>query len=151
VGNFLNGALKPTIKSQPIPGVQTSPVVEVVGLSYQDVVLDPNKDVLVEFYTQWCAPCKAILPAYEHLASLYASDDQGRNLVTIAKLDYEANDVPDRDIRGFPSFKLYPAGSKTTPFVTDERDVASWARFIAEKGTHQVDLARSGIELRNPT
>lgn len=145
VESFLAGKLKPTIKSQPVPSVQAGPVVEVVGLSYDNVVLDPNKDVLIEFYTQWCVPCKTLLPAYEQLASLYASDDKARDLVTIAKLDYEANDVPDRDIRGFPWFKLYPGGRKESPVTyAGERLVAAWARFIAEKGAHGVDLACHG-------
>lgn len=142
VESFLTSKLKPSVKSQPIPSVQAGPVVEVVGLNYDDVVLDPNKDILVEFYTPWCAPCKALLPEYEQLASLYASDDKARDLVTITKLDYEANDVPDSDIRGFPWFKLYPAGRKESPVTyAGEYRVAAWARFISEKGAHGVDLA----------
>lgn len=142
IGDFLAGNLKPTIKSQPIPDVQAGPVIEIVGWNYHDVVLDPNKDVLVEFYTQWCGPCKALQPAYEQLASLYASDPKARELVVIAKLDYDANDVPDRDIRGFPWFKLYPAGRKKSPvtYTKGERRVADWAKFIAENGTHWRDL-----------
>ena len=144
IDSYLAGKLKPTIKSKPIPNTQ-GPVIEVVGLSYDDVVLDPKKDVLIEFYTPWCGPCKALLPAYEKLASMYAADDKARDLVTIAKVDYEANDVPDKEIWGFPWFKLYPAERKDSPVVLDEvrRDVDSWARFIAENGTHGIKLDSS--------
>lgn len=116
-------------------------MVEVVGLTFEDVVVNSDKDVLVEYYTQWCGPCKALLPEYERLASLYASDNKARDLVTIVKVDYENNDVPDMDVRGFPWFKLYPAGSKgLSVFYDGERRVSAWASFIAEKGTHKVIL-----------
>jgi len=145
IESYLAGMLKPTIKSQPVPPTQEGSVVEVVGLSYDDVVLNPKKDVLIEYYTPWCGPCKALLPAYEQLASLYASDGKARDLVTIAKLDYEANDVPDKDIRGFPWFKLYPAGRKESPVTfAEEPRIATWTRFIAENGGHGVTLSYQG-------
>ncbi|KAK1750096.1 thioredoxin-domain-containing protein [Echria macrotheca] len=144
IETFLAGQLRPTIKSQPIPVAQEGPVVEVVGLSYDDVVLDPKKDLLVEFYTPWCGPCKALLPRYQKLAFLYTSDEKSRDLVTIAKLEYEGNDVPDTDIRGFPWFKLYPAGKKESPVTyKGEFQVAGWAEFIAKEGTHGVHLTIS--------
>lgn len=142
IERFIAGELQPTIKSQPVPDRQTGPVVEVVGLSYDDVVLDPKKDVLVEFYTPWCGPCRALLPAYEQLAAAYAADDAARDLVTIAKVECDGNDVPDTDILGFPWFKLYPAGKKQSPvsYRGSEWNVAGWARFIAEEGSHGVEL-----------
>lgn len=142
IERFLAGELQPTIKSQPVPDTQTGPVVEVVGLSYDDVVLDPKKDVLVKFYTPWCGPCRALLPAYEQLAAAYAADDKTRDLVTIAKVECDGNDVPDTDILGFPWFKLYPARKKNSPvgYRGSEWNVAGWARFIAKEGSHSVEL-----------
>jgi protein disulfide-isomerase A1 len=117
VENFINGKLKPTIKSEPVPEMQKSPLVEVVTLSYDEIVMNKDKDIFMEFYTQWCVPCKALLPTLEKLAHAYASDPTVKDQVTIAKMDAEANDFPDRDIRGFPWFKLYPAGSKDSPVL----------------------------------
>lgn len=144
IKRFLAGELQPTIKSQPVPDRQTGPVVEVVGLSYDDVVLEPKKDVLVEFYTPWCGPCRALLPAYEQLAAAYAAHHKARDLVTIAKVECDGNDVPDTDILGFPWFKLYPAGKKNSPvrYGGSEWNVASWARFIAKEGSHGVELPK---------
>lgn len=86
------------------------------------MILNDTKDVLVEFYTPWCAPCKALLPEYEKLAELYRGNDK----VVIAKLDYENNDVPKGDIRGVPWFKLYRAGKKDEPVTySGERRVES--------------------------
>lgn len=43
----------PSIKSEPIPETQEGPVTVVVANNYKDVVLDDNKDVLIEFYAPW--------------------------------------------------------------------------------------------------
>ncbi|KAK4442909.1 thioredoxin-domain-containing protein [Podospora aff. communis PSN243] len=140
IEDFLAGRAQPAIKSAPIPDTQ-GPLVEVVGLTYDEIVLNPKKDVLVEFYTPWCGPCKAILPVYEKLAALYAADEKARDLVTIAKVECEGNDVPDADVRGFPWFKLYPAGDKERPVTYEgEWNVKGWATFVMERGSHGVEV-----------
>lgn len=141
VQRFLDGKLKPTVKSQPIPSSQESAVIEVVALSYSEVILENDKDVLVQFYTQSCGPCKTLLPEYEELARRFAVNYLTRDRVTIAKIDYEENDVPDKDIRGFPWFKLYPYGRKDEPVTyVGERQVVDWAEFIRENGSHHARI-----------
>lgn len=134
---YFAGAINPTIKSAPLPREVSSPIVEVVTLNYEIVVFDPAKDVLIEYYTSWCGPCKALLPEYERLATMFASDER----VTIAKLDVEANDIPgdSSDIRGFPTFKLFATGRKNEPLLYDgPRTLAGWKDFINKEGTHGV-------------
>jgi hypothetical protein len=53
VTSFLDGSLKPSVKSEPIPEKQEGPVTVVVGHTYKDIVLDDKKDVLIEFYAPW--------------------------------------------------------------------------------------------------
>ncbi|KAH8588204.1 hypothetical protein B0O99DRAFT_525432, partial [Bisporella sp. PMI_857] len=72
VNDFVSGKLNPTVKPAPIPETQTSPLLEVVAYNYKKIVLSDQKDFFVEFYTLWCVLCKAVLPAYEKLARLYA-------------------------------------------------------------------------------
>jgi protein disulfide-isomerase A1 len=91
VESFINGKLKPTINPEPVPETQKSPLVEVVALSYDQIVMNQDKDVFMEFYTQWCGPCKALLPSLEKLAQAYASDPTVNDQVTIARMDAEAN------------------------------------------------------------
>lgn len=56
---FVDGKIEPSIKSEPIPEKQEGPVQVVVAHNYQDVVINNEKDVLLEFYAPWCGHCKA--------------------------------------------------------------------------------------------
>ena len=136
VQDFIDGKLKPTIKSEPVPDKQEGPIIVIVGHTWDDIVINNDTDVLVYYYTQWCGPCKAMYPTYEKLAKLGASSDR----VTIAKIDADANDVSD-DIRGFPWFKLFPAGSKEKPVLYDGPwTVEGWANFVRDHGGHHIDV-----------
>ncbi|OJD17808.1 protein disulfide-isomerase domain [Emergomyces pasteurianus Ep9510] len=135
----LDGKIEPSIKSEPIPEKQEGPVTVVVALNYEEIVMDNDKDVLLEFYAPWCGHCKALAPKYEQLAKLYADDPEFSSKVIIAKIDATANDVPE-DIQGFPTVKLYPAGSKDSPIdYTGARSVQALADFVRDNGKHGVD------------
>ncbi|KAF2751658.1 protein disulfide isomerase [Sporormia fimetaria CBS 119925] len=137
VDDFVAGKIEPSIKSEPIPETQEGPVTVVVAKNYEDIVMDNDKDVLLEFYAPWCGHCKALAPKYEELAALYGGDLASK--VVIAKVDATANDVPD-EIQGFPTIKLYPAGKKDSPVdYSGARTVEDFIQFIKENGSHKVE------------
>lgn len=140
VEDFVAGKVEPSIKSDPIPESNDGPVTVIVAKTYEDLVINNEKDVLVEFYAPWCGHCKALAPKYEELGALYASPALSK-LVTVAKVDATTNDVPD-EIQGFPTIKLFPAGKKSAPIdYSGGRTVEELAKFIEENGTHKAVAA----------
>jgi protein disulfide-isomerase A1 len=130
-----NGKLRPSLKSEEIPTEQKENVYTLVGKSFDSIVMDPTKDVLVEFYAPWCGHCKKIAPIYEELAT---NLKHNTNLV-IAKMDSTLNEVESVSIQGFPTIKFFPANDKKHPIdFNGDRTVEGFTKFLTEKATHPV-------------
>ncbi|XP_074549500.1 protein disulfide-isomerase A4 isoform X1 [Halichoeres trimaculatus] len=132
---FKKGKLKPIIKSQPVPKNNKGPVKVVVGKTFEDIVMDTKKDVLIEFYAPWCGHCKKLEPDYVALGKKYKGE---KNLV-IAKMDATANDVPNDSykVEGFPTIYFATSNSKQSPikFEGGDRTVDGFSKFIEKHAT----------------
>jgi thioredoxin 1 len=78
----------------------------ITDLSFQDDVINSDKPVLVDFWAEWCGPCKMIGPALEEI-----SDELGEK-VTIAKINIDENpEAPGKyGVRGIPTMILFKGG-----------------------------------------
>jgi len=75
--------------------------------SFENEVLNSDLPVLVDYWAEWCGPCKVIAPVLEEIASEY----DGK--IKICKLDIDANEdtPPKYGIRGIPTLMLFKNGA----------------------------------------
>ena len=75
--------------------------------TFEKEVLNSDVPVLVDYWAEWCGPCKVIAPVLEEIASEY--DGKMR----ICKLDIDANEEtpPKYGIRGIPTLMLFKNGA----------------------------------------
>ncbi|EFJ10520.1 hypothetical protein SELMODRAFT_269397 [Selaginella moellendorffii] len=115
--------------------VAASEVVVLTPANFDEIVLDPTKDVLVEFYAPWCGHCKSLAPAYESVATAYKAEKN----VIVAKLDADAHkDLATKyDVSGYPTLKFFPKANKAGEDC-DARSVDEFVEFLNEKcGTYR--------------
>jgi thioredoxin 1 len=81
---------------------------EATDTNWQTDVLGSDKPVLVDFWAEWCGPCRAIAPAVEAVAEQYADK------ATIVKMNVDENmNVPQQyGIRGIPTLILFKGGQE---------------------------------------
>ena len=74
--------------------------------NFSDDVLQSSKPVLVDFWAEWCGPCKTIAPALEEIAGELAAE------LTIAKLNIDDNPKTPQQfgVRGIPTLMLFKDG-----------------------------------------
>tara|TARA_R110002072_G_scaffold1369_6_gene11286 strand:+ start:41715 stop:42038 length:324 start_codon:yes stop_codon:yes gene_type:complete len=84
-----------------------SDISHVTDDSFESEVLKSDVPVLVDYWAEWCGPCKVIAPVLEEIAGEY----DGR--MKICKLDIDANEStpPKYGIRGIPTLMLFKNGA----------------------------------------
>jgi thioredoxin 1 len=89
---------------------------------FEQTVLNSDKPVLVDFWAEWCGPCRMIAPAVEALAEEYS----GRVAVGKLNIDDNPNTPSKYGVRSIPSLLLFKGGEvvEATVGVTGKEQLA---------------------------
>ena len=82
-------------------------IIHITDDSFEQEVLQSNTPVLVDYWAEWCGPCKMIAPALDQIASEY----QGRLKVAKLNIDENQSTPPKYGIRGIPTLMIFKNGN----------------------------------------
>ena len=100
------------------------PTKPVTDNSFVSDVIKSDKPIVVDFWAEWCGPCKQIGPALEEIS------DEMKDKVIIAKhnIDQEPNTPTKYGIRGIPTMLLFKGGElkATKVGASTKSNIVSW-------------------------
>ena len=116
-----------------------SVTVKVTDESFDQDVLKSGKPVLVDFWAEWCGPCKQIAPALEQIAAELGGQ------VTVAKVNIEDSpSTPSRyGVRGIPTLMLFKDGQMASMKVgaMPKQKILDWLGEAGVSGASGVSAA----------
>jgi thioredoxin 1 len=103
------GMLKKMMKPTPKPSYwKEGEVIELTDANFQKALLNTNKPVLVDFWADWCAPCKMMAPVVHQLAKEYV----GRAYIAKLNVDNNALTATKYGVMSIPNFIVFKRGQQ---------------------------------------
>ena len=81
-------------------------IVHVTDSSFEDEVLKSDTPVLVDYWAEWCGPCKMIAPVLDEIAKDYS----GKLKICKLNIDENAETAPKYGVRGIPTLTVFKNG-----------------------------------------
>jgi len=81
-------------------------IVSLTDDSFEENVIKSSTPVLVDYWAEWCGPCKSVAPILEEIAQEY----EGKLIVAKLNIDDNTNTAPKYGIRGIPTLMLFKDG-----------------------------------------
>ncbi|KAI0353851.1 protein disulfide isomerase [Trametes cingulata] len=135
LANFITtkSGVKSNIKPPPPPAYQILDV-----HTFDEVALNPEKDVIVAFTAPWCGHCKRLKPIYEEVAKDFASESN----CVVANVDADAKVnrplAEKYQISSFPTIMFFPKDNKEGIDYDGPRTEEAFVEYLNEKcGTHR--------------
>ena len=92
--------------------------VEITDANFQDMVLNSDKPVLIDFWAVWCGPCRAVAPIVEEIAEEY----DGRAVVGKIDVDSNRDTAMKYGIQAIPTLFLVKGGEVVDKIVGNVAD-----------------------------
>ena len=125
--DWIDGKIKPPIKSEEIPEKQEGAVYKLVNKSFKKEVLDNDLNVFVKFYSPNCPHCVKLQPTFIELAEKLKYNKYLR----IAEYNLKDNDFDWFSIRGYPTLIMFKAGEKDKHIIYNgNRTVEDMMNFV---------------------
>jgi thioredoxin 1 len=101
--------------------------VDVTDATFRDDVLSSDKTVLVDFWAEWCGPCKMVAPVLDEIAG------ENKEKLTVAKLDIDRNPAAARDyqVMSIPTMIVFQNG-KPVKQIVGAKPKAALLRDLAD-------------------
>ncbi|GAA4650622.1 thioredoxin TrxA [Kistimonas scapharcae] len=84
-----------------------SEIVNITDATFEEQVLKAEMPVLVDYWAEWCGPCKMIAPVLEEIAAEY----DGKLKVCKLNIDENEATAPKYGVRGIPTLMLFRNGA----------------------------------------